>query len=121
MATYGDGIGRYIGVNIVNDAAVNLSGELETIGTYSGFASYRHFWSKKWRSNITGGYFKADNPVALVGDGVTDEVYSGHVNLIYTPVAKIDVGIEYIYANRSLESGADGDMNKVQFSTKYSF
>lgn len=121
MATYGEGIGRYIGVNIVNDAAIDANGELETIPTYSGFVSYRHFWSKKWRSNITGGYFQAENPIALVGDGVTDEVYSGHINLIYSPAPKIDVGIEYIYANRVLESGAEGDMNKVQFSTKYSF
>ncbi len=121
MATYGDGVGRYIGVNIVNDVAVGPEGTLKTIPTYSGFASYRHFWTPKWRSNLTGGYFKADNPVSLVGDGVTDEVYSAHVNLIYNPVPKFDVGIEYIYANRTLESGADGNMNKVQFSTKYSF
>lgn len=121
MATYGDGVGRYIGVNIVNDVAVSVSGDLETIQTVSGFASYRHFWSPKWRSNITGGYFKADNPVALVGGGVTDEVYSSHLNLIYSPVPELDVGVEYIYAKRTLENGLDGDMNKVQFSTKYSF
>ena len=52
---------------------------------------------------------------------MTDRVYSLHANLIYSPVSKLDVGIEYIYANRRLESGLDGDMNKVQFSTKYSF
>lgn len=121
MATYGDGVGRYIGVNIVNDAAIDSLGELETIQTVSGFASYRHFWTPKWRSNLTGGYFVADNPVSLTGDSVTDEVYSIHANLIYSPVDKIDVGVEYIYANRSLENGLDGDMNKVQFSTKYSF
>ncbi|MEM9617047.1 MAG: DcaP family trimeric outer membrane transporter [Pseudomonadota bacterium] len=121
MATYGEGIGRYIGVNIVNDAAVNANGKLDTIQTISGFASYRHFWAPNLRSNITGGYFKADNPVTLVGDTVTDQVYSAHVNLIYTPVPKLDVGVEYIYANRELESGVDGSLNKVQFSTKYSF
>ena len=121
MGTYGEGIGRYIGVNIVNDAAINESGELETIQTVSGFASYRHFWTSKLRSNLTGGYFIADNPVALTGGGVTDEVYSVHANLIYTPVDKLDIGVEYIYANRTLENGLNGDMNRVQFSTKYSF
>jgi len=121
MATYGEGIGRYIGVNIVNDVAVGETGELETIPTFSAFASYRHFWTPTLRSNITGGYFKADNPVELVGDGVTDEVYSAHVNLIFTPVEKFDVGIEYIYATRALENGTSGNLNKLQFSTKYSF
>ena len=121
MATYGDGIGRYIGVNIVNDAAINSAGTLDKIATYSGFASYRHFWSDNLRSNLTGGYFKADNPVNLVSGAVTDQVYSIHANLIYSPIPKIDVGIEYIFANRRLENHLDGDMNKVQFSTKYSF
>lgn len=121
MATYGDGVGRYIGVNIVNDAAVNMSGELDTIETVSGFASYRHFWSEKWRSNLTGGYFRADNPMDLVGGAVTDQVYSVHANIIYTVVPKLDVGLEYIFANRRLEDGRDGDMNKFLFSTKYSF
>ncbi|MEM9705806.1 MAG: DcaP family trimeric outer membrane transporter [Pseudomonadota bacterium] len=122
MATAGDGIGRYIGVNVVNDVAIDMmEGELETIQTTSGFASYRHFWSPVLRSNLTGGYFKADNPIDLVGDGVTDRVYSIHANLIYTPFEKFDVGVEYIFANRRLESGLDGSLNRVQFSTKYSF
>ncbi|MEO0400131.1 MAG: DcaP family trimeric outer membrane transporter [Pseudomonadota bacterium] len=121
MATYGEGIGRYIGLNVVNDAAVDTNGELTTIETLSGFLSYRHFWTDNLRSNLTGGYFKADNPIDLVGDGVTDQVYSVHANIIYSPIKKFDVGFEYIYSNRQLESGIDGDMNKFQFSTKYSF
>ncbi|MEM8988131.1 MAG: DcaP family trimeric outer membrane transporter [Pseudomonadota bacterium] len=121
MATAGEGLGRYIGVNIVNDAAVDARGELDPIETYSGFASYRHFWTPKWRSSLTGGYFAADNPVELVGDGTTDRVYSVHANIIHSPVDKIDIGFEYIYSNRRLDSGLDGDMNKFQFSTKYSF
>jgi hypothetical protein len=121
MATYGDGVGRYIGVNIVNDAAVDEDGDLETFETLSGFASYRHFWSPKWRSNLTGGYFQADNPVELVGGGVTESVWSGHANLIYSLSPVVDLGIEYIYADREVESGADGQLNKVLFSAKYGF
>jgi len=113
---------------MTNDASAELpgsgysrDGRLDTIQTVSGFASYRHFWTEKWRSNLTGGYFRADNPVRLVGDGVTDQVYSVHANLIYTPAPKLDIGLELIYANRRLENGLDGDMRRVQFSTKYSF
>lgn len=121
MATYGEGIGRYVGITLVNDVAVKADGKLNPIELFSSFASYRHFWSKRWRSNLTGGFFQASNPVELVGDTVTDRVFSVHANLIWTPVDKIDVGVEYIYANRRLESGDDGDMNRVQFSAKYSF
>ena len=121
MATYGEGIGRYVGVNIVNDAAFDANNELETIQTVSGFASYRHFWSEKWRSNFTLGFFEADNPVDLTGDGVTNEVRSAHANLIYSLTPKIDVGVELIRADRELENGDDGAMNKLQFSAKYGF
>lgn len=121
MATYGDGIGRYVGVNIVNDAAFDPNNQLETIQTLSGFASYRHFWNDSWRSNFTLGYFEADNPVALTGDGVTSQVSSLHANLIYSLSSKIEVGAEIIRADREIESGADGAMNKLQFSVKYGF
>lgn len=121
MGTVGDGLGRYIGVNIVNDAAIDLDGDLDPIFTYSGFAAYRHLWSDKLRSSLAGSYFKADNPVALTTGGVTDESWNIFANLIYSPVAPLDIGIEYMYAERTLENGMSGDLQKVQLSTKYSF
>jgi hypothetical protein len=121
MATYGDGVGRYIGVNIVNDAALNPDGNLETIETLSGFVALRHFWSEKWRSNLTAAYFQADNPVQLTSGQVTDTSTSMHVNLIYSLTPKVDMGAEYIRADRELENGLDGAMNKLQFSVKYGF
>lgn len=121
MATYGEGIGRYVGVNIVNDAALQADGSLETISTLSGFISLRHFWSKVWRSNLTLGAFEADNPVLLTGGEVTDTVTSVHANLIYSLTPKVDLGVELIRADRELENGDDGAMNRIQFSAKYGF
>ena len=121
MATAGQGIGRYIGINIVNDAAIDLTGDLDPITTYSGFAAYRHFWSSNLRSTVSGAYFKADNPVLLTGNLVTDESWNALANLIWSPVKPLDIGIEYIYAERSLEDGRSGNLQKVQLSTKYSF
>jgi hypothetical protein len=116
MLTAGEGLGRYMGLNIVNDAVIDGNGNLEAIPTLSGFTSYRHVWSGKWRSNFTLGFFQADNPVANTGTGVTKEVYSTHVNMIYSPL-----GVEYINATRELESGEDGGMDKLQLSAKYAF
>jgi hypothetical protein len=121
MANAGDGIGRYVAVAAVNGAVIDENGELDAIASYSGFASYRHFWSDKWRSNLTAGYFKADNPVNLTTSGVTDEIYSGHVNLLYSPVPNLTFGGEVMYAKRSLESGLSGDMTRFQFSAQYGF
>ncbi len=121
MATAGEGLGRYIGLNIVNDAAVRADGSLAPIATYSGFAAYRHFWNDKWRSTLSGSYFKADNPVLLTTGLVTDESWNVFGNLVYSPVAPLDIGIEYMYAKRRIEDGASGNLQKVQMSAKYKF
>ncbi len=121
MGTAGDGLGRYIGVNIVNDAAVDLNGDLDPVFTWSGFGAYRHFWTKDVRSTLGASYFKADHPVALTGNQVTDESWNAFANIIWSPVAPLNIGIEYLYAERTLEDGRSGNLQKVQFSTKYSF
>ncbi|KPF62092.1 hypothetical protein IP79_14060 [Porphyrobacter sp. AAP60] len=121
MATAGDGLGRYIGVNIVNDAAIRPDGTLDPIFTYSGFAAYRHVWSDRLRSNLAGSYFKADNPVALTTNQVTDESWNAFANLIWNPVGPLNVGVEVMYAARTLEDGRSGNLQRVQFSTQYNF
>jgi hypothetical protein len=121
MATAGDGLGRYIGLNIVNDAAIKLDGTLDPIFTWSGFAAYRHVWADNLRSNLAGSYFKADNPVRLTTNQVTDESWNAFVNLIWTPVGPLNVGVELMYAERTLEDGRSGNLQRVQFSTQYNF
>ena len=120
-ATLGEGLGRYMGLNIVNDAAIDTDGMLDPIATYSGFAAYRHVWSDNLRSNIAGSYFKADNPIQLTTDQVTDESWNTFVNLIWTPVGPLNVGVELMYAERILEDGRSGNLQRVQFSTQYNF
>ncbi|UAB79820.1 porin [Erythrobacter sp. SCSIO 43205] len=121
MATAGDGLGRYIGLNIVNDAAIDASGNLDPIFTYSGFAAYRHVWGAKTRSTLGGSYFKADNPILLTTNQVTDESWNAFANIIWTPVPPLDIGVELMYAERSLEDGRSGNLQRVQFSTRYNF
>jgi DcaP outer membrane protein len=121
MATAGDGLGRYIGLNIVNDAAIDANGDLDPIFTYSGFGAFRHVWNDSVRSTIGGSYFKADNPVLLTTDQVTDESWNAFANVIWTPVPPLDIGVELMYAERSLEDGRSGNLQRVQFSTKYNF
>lgn len=121
MATAGQGLGRYIGLNIVNDAALRADGSLDPIATYSGFLAYRHMWTDTVRSTLSGSYFKADNPVTLTTGSVTDESWNIFGNIIYSPVPPLDLGIEYMYANRELENGAADNLQKIQVSAKYKF
>lgn len=121
MATTGSGIGRYIGLNTANGAVLDEHGDLHAIDSTGVFGSYRHLWSDTWRSNLTLGYLSVDNDTSLTGMGVTKKASSVHVNMIYSPQPKLSFGLEFLYADRELESGADGDMKRLQFSSKYAF
>ena len=62
-----------------------------------------------------------NNDTALTGTGVTKDVYSAHVNLVYQPVPKLTLGGEVMFAEREIESGLDGDMTRFILSAKYAF
>lgn len=118
-ATVGDGLGRYMALNYVNAGVLDANGEIETISSYGGFASYRHWWTDKWRSSFTLSGFKADNNEALTGGGVNKESYSAYANLLYSPVKPLTVGVEYMYADNTKQNGDNGELNRVIFSVKY--
>ena len=117
----GKGLGRYIGLNTTNAAVLDANGKLNAIDVSGLFGSFRHFWSDKWRSNLTVGYLAIDNDTTLTGMGATKKVSSVRFNMIYSPQPKLTFGAEVMLANRELESGADGDLTRLQFSAKYAY
>jgi len=121
MATYGSGTGRYLGLNTANDAVLDSNGNLEAIDQWGAFVSFRHFWSDQWRSNFTLGYLSNDHDTTLTGTGVTKEAQSIHVNLLYSPIPKLTIGGELLFADRTLETSASGDMTRLLLSAKYGF
>jgi len=122
MLTSGTGLGRYLGITGSPGAVFNSdSNDIEAIDTTGGFVSYRHLWNDNWRSNITYSMQNVDNDVELTGTGAIKDLNSIHLNLLYSPTAKVTFGAEYMTAERELESGVDGDLDRLQFSAKYAF
>lgn len=121
MATYGRGIGRYLGLGVASDTVLDAAGNLEPLDGYGGFAAWRHAFSPKFRTNVFYSFAEYDNDQALTGLGVTEAVRSFHVNFIYSPLPKVDVGAELIWGERALESGAEGELRRLHTHVKYSF
>ena len=121
MATYGRGLGRYLGLGVASDTVLDAGGDLQTIDGYGAFAAWRHAFSPKLRSNLFYSMARYDNDPLLTGGGVTASVDSYHANLIYSPVPKLDVGIEMIFGHRELENGQDGDLRRLHAHVKYNF
>ncbi len=120
MATTGEGIGRYVGLNFANDAAVLADGSIAAIPVTAGFVAYRHGWTDTLRSTLTYSAQVVDNP-ASAGAGANHSARSLHGNLVWTPLKGLDVGVEYMAARRELEGGADGSLNRLQAFAKYGF
>jgi hypothetical protein len=120
-ATTGSGVGRYIGLNTANGAVLDANNELEAIDSTAFSVAYKHNWSDQWRSNLVYSILSVDNDTGLTGVSVTKNTSSWTTNLIYQAAKKLMFGIEYKFANREVESGLEGDMNRLQFSAKYDF
>ena len=121
MLSGGEGIGRYVGLNFANDAVLDASGDLEAIGLIAGFASYRHVWSPQWRSNLTYSAQSVDNDLSLIGVATNKSAQSLRGNLIWTPLPALDLGAELMFGERELESGASGELTRLQIFAKYGF
>lgn len=121
MLTAGRGIGRYVGLALGSDAVLDASGDMEANGLLAGYVAWRHVFDAKLRGNLFYSRAELDHDTALTGSGLTRSVHSLHGNLIWSPLPKLDLGVEAIIGQRELESGADGELRRLHFHAKYSF
>ena len=117
----GRGIGRYLAFGLGSDTVLDASGDLQPIDGYGAFASWRHAFSPKLRSNVFYSMAHFDNDALLTGQSATERAQSFHANLIYSPMPKLDVGAELIWGQRSLENELEGDLRRIHTHVKYSF
>lgn len=121
MLTAGRGISRYVGLAISNDGVLDSGNSIDATGLVSGFVAWRHVFDPALRTNLFYSRVDFDNDTALTGLGITRRVHSVHANAIWTPLPKLDLGVEAIWGQRELESGAEGDLRRLHFHAKYSF
>jgi len=116
---FGNALGRYMGLNSFNVGALDENDEINLTTSYGVLAAYRHEWSDRMRSSFGASFSRADNDTAISGFDVPESYQSAHADIIWTPIERMSVGVEYIWGRRTDESGADGTLNRVQFSAKY--
>lgn len=118
-ASAGNGIGRYAN-GFFPDAVVDDRGRLGLPTQWLFYAAYRHFWTDRVRSSLVLSMANENNPAGAPAD-TNKRTRSAHVNLIWSPVANTDLGVEYIRADRETENGESGHLDRLQVSAKYAF
>jgi len=119
VGSAGNGIGRYSN-GFFPDGVVQADGSLHLPRQWLWYAAYRHHWFDGLRSDLVLSGAGESNPAGTPGT-TNKAAQSIHANLIWSPVANSDLGVEYIHATRKTEDGQSGHLNRIQASAKYAF
>jgi hypothetical protein len=96
-----------------------------TIPCYSARIGYTHWWSDNLRSNVDFSMNHQDVASQLIGaSGAATgnkELDLTHLNLIWSPAAFLDIGLEGAWGHRQVVSNVRGDAYTMQTSMKFRF
>ena len=123
--TYGEGYSHYVndlGSIGAADAIFNPdTGQLNAVPVFAMYASFQKWWSSNMRSSFIYGYVNVDN---IYSTGVPDGYNNTSrfsANFIWSPIARIDLGAEFLMGSRSNQNGDTGKAKQVQLSAKYRY
>jgi hypothetical protein len=82
---------------------------------YSVNGGYQHWWTPNLRSTIAAGSAWQDISSQLIGPNqaiaANKQLWNAFVNLVWSPVAFITTGVQYMYGQRIVVSNARGNEN----------
>ncbi|WP_159809787.1 DcaP family trimeric outer membrane transporter [Litoreibacter roseus] len=118
----GESIGRYHLELAFDglDGTVSADGTLQTVPTWTAHAGYQHWWSNTLRSTATYGLIVVGRTQSLDDDDPR-MLQSGTVNLVWSPVAMVDLGAEIVIGARETQSGEQADASRLQFLGRFRF
>ena len=106
-----------------NSAASNIL--VRPITAAGGTLGYQHWWLPNLRSNVAYGVARYGVPSQLIGPlestVANKQLMTVHVNLIWSPVAFIDTGVEYTWGQRLVVANIYGTQQALigKFRVKF--
>lgn len=101
-------------------AIINPQGELEPLFTWSLSGALIYNFSPVLDMNVMGAWLDVEESMYKSENSYSSGA-TGHINLIYSPVKSVNVGIEYGIGQRVNIDGKSGIANRVQMMCKYIF
>ena len=109
---FGNGIGSY---RNLPDAAPESATTDELLGVFGWMGGITHDWNDRLSSNFTYAENTLDNAAFQSPDDVHRTTYLA-ANLIWSPLDRVKVGIEYLYGLRENVDRAAGSANRLQIA-----
>ena len=134
QALWGKAIGHYLSdmgalAGLEANSAAGFSNKKPQ--AYGFYAAYTHWWTNELRSSLSGGYSHLDVDTSIItsaaAQNARDKLHvGGVVNLIWSPVPQVDIGLEYIYVHRVTAApngavGSSGQLNRIEAETVFKF
>jgi len=144
---YGKGMGRYItGIGALDYVVANgtqanscagrvavtagCGADIKVMSQWGGWASFTHYWTDTLRSNLVygEGFNQVDTRnLGAAANGRTNSGRTVHVNLMWNPVSKVTIGMEYMHGWRTVAhvtgfaTDTDGQAGRFQLGMQYNF
>ena len=122
--SYGEGYSHYVndlGSVDAADAVFNpVTGQLNSVPVFAMYVGFQKWWSPTMRSSFTYGYVDVDNKYSNFPTAYKS-TSRFTVNYIWSPIARIDLGAEFLYGSRTNQDGEKGSAKQVQLSAKYRY
>lgn len=117
----GNALGRYASLNSFNDGSIDANGQIKLHMLYLGYISYQYWLNDHWRLSTTATHIQSDNDLNRVPDSTVKDAQSFHLRLSWLPLVRTNFSVEYAHVRSELESGLEGEQNRLHFSVLYRF
>ena len=102
------------------DGVFDAEGRIRTLPVLAGYAAYQHWWSDSMRSSFLFSGVWVDNYSFLPDDSYHHtQRLTG--NFIYSPIPRLNMGVELLWGKRTNEDGQSGSALQTQISGKFRF
>jgi hypothetical protein len=133
----GKGIARYI--NDLNSAGGQdavfdpVTGDLTALFAYGAYVAYEHHWEfqpnipsmpflnfSNLRSSLILGHVNVHN-LGIQDPTAYDKTNRLSLNLLWSPIPRVDLGTQFIYGNRQNKDGSQGSARQLQLRVRFFF
>ncbi len=114
---------------VINTAANGGQGDVDPVLVWGGYVWGQYRWTDTIRSTVMWSYLKVDindslpsgvNAAAFTTQRV-ESIQQAFVNLIWSPVPQVNIGIEYSWTQQNNFGGPNFTGNRIHIAFQYSF
>jgi hypothetical protein len=126
QTNFGNGIGRFIIICNGQSAFYDQStSRFDLQKAMDGILGLEHYWSESFRSNFIYAHtfisVSRFTPILTGATRVTKSIDQYVLNLIFSPIPSLDLGMEYGYAKRKTFDQKQGTANRITLGMLYKF